>query len=773
MKARRDKNGTKRSNENAQEKADTRDKPKAVFTNTEEEQRIRYNRQKNDNYLISTNSKRLKRMADEANLTDKVDGKAKELVVLEIVNEETEEPRPEPIEDDSFEEIKKTKVVERYYTLQTDAPMCKLCLQLMQNRLPCRCIKYCDYCLSSEHLRQKCNDYRCLICDGPHQTNRCRKNVQLLHCRKCGRNHRENAPCLIFMSKSLKSRIIEKGDVNQPICADCRQPGHLFCSLDNKANVDELLEALGLHDQNENNNKMKIKKPIKEKVSKIVKTENEYKEKIEENTDNKARDQLSTRNSNKNTLNNSTKKDHKEDYNITHFDTKVKNYGTNSFERKDKSSLTNFNQNFFEETRYQQSERRNKPNQNNSYVEHSGVVIRRNNKESTKQKWNKAPPASSTNSKNSDYQTYEKKPNQKVSHKKRRGKNGPPKDPNKEDELFLMQISEIKNHIPEISKYQVKESKAEKELNLTKTLSIIKESGQIEQYVATGDKNEANRNAKTSLKNKNTNKKIQLIKDHLKDSFSLDEKDHNLIARKDLSIKTSLISSFEYNPYRDSQAPELFYSKLLENLSLNSLISFLFVDNQRLKKVNESVFYEINKHEDGNLKCIYSDFNLIAKDNVIEEMDKDHLVPRKLFDGKKGGHFKLNLHNLFPASKVANNLRAHKLLFLSSDKVHEPENITSNEFGTFWNGDPGFFIPKNNIGVFARAWLYSYVKYNKIINKDLINKDILNFIIQKASSEPVSDWEKRRNFIVEKVQFDRNPFVDLPHLALRLNFQNE
>jgi endonuclease I len=47
---------------------------------------------------------------------------------------------------------------------------------------------------------------------------------------------------------------------------------------------------------------------------------------------------------------------------------------------------------------------------------------------------------------------------------------------------------------------------------------------------------------------------------------------------------------------------------------------------------------------------------------------------------------------------------------------------------------------------------------------------LLDWAIEVAANEPVTLWEKHRNAELFRLQGNRNPFIDFPHLAKKIDF---
>lgn len=115
-----------------------------------------------------------------------------------------------------------------------------------------------------------------------------------------------------------------------------------------------------------------------------------------------------------------------------------------------------------------------------------------------------------------------------------------------------------------------------------------------------------------------------------------------------------------------------------------------------------------------------------------------------------------DLHNIYPAEKRV-QLDRRNLLFdkvSTSDPLPEPTCVYKM-FG-------GQIEPNNEIkGEVARAILYMHAEY------DLKVPGPINMFIDWSNMDPPGKDEKMRNDLIEKIQGNRNRFIDTPGLSER------
>jgi endonuclease G, mitochondrial len=70
------------------------------------------------------------------------------------------------------------------------------------------------------------------------------------------------------------------------------------------------------------------------------------------------------------------------------------------------------------------------------------------------------------------------------------------------------------------------------------------------------------------------------------------------------------------------------------------------------------------------------------------------------------------------------------------------------------------FEPENNKGIVARAVLYFLVRYPKSIK--VYTKDAIDMLLKWSAAQPVTLYEKHRNWEICLLLGNRNPFIDFP-----------
>ncbi len=149
-------------------------------------------------------------------------------------------------------------------------------------------------------------------------------------------------------------------------------------------------------------------------------------------------------------------------------------------------------------------------------------------------------------------------------------------------------------------------------------------------------------------------------------------------------------------------------------------------------------------------------------------MNTEHTFPQSKFD--KQEPMKGDVHHLFPVDACTNGRRssfkfgnvvvANGGTFGSMDYKDEFGNPYGfSKLGSS-NGRTVFEPPLIHKGDVARAMFYFVIRYGNYSNfLDDVQEAVLR---QWAIDDPVSEYERIRNSKIEKLQWNRNPFIDCP-----------
>lgn len=146
-------------------------------------------------------------------------------------------------------------------------------------------------------------------------------------------------------------------------------------------------------------------------------------------------------------------------------------------------------------------------------------------------------------------------------------------------------------------------------------------------------------------------------------------------------------------------------------------------------------------------------------------INTEHTWPQSKFTGKFDRETqKSDLHHLYPTDSEMNSIRGNNK-FGEVAKDDRPLKCPASRYGQpAEGGDEVFEPPKEHKGNVARALFYFSVRYEMPIGG--VQEQTLRRWNQE---DPVDDEEIRRNNEIQKVQGNRNPFVDYPELVEKIS----
>ncbi len=145
----------------------------------------------------------------------------------------------------------------------------------------------------------------------------------------------------------------------------------------------------------------------------------------------------------------------------------------------------------------------------------------------------------------------------------------------------------------------------------------------------------------------------------------------------------------------------------------------------------------------------------------IDPYSLEHLVPQSWFE--RARPMRTDLHILSPVENSANSARGNLPLQDLNGNGHEVAGGAS---------DLKAFDPKLGKGEAARATLYFLLRHPGLIGDqpgEYTPQD-LQRMLRWHKQYPVSDFERHKNAEIQQIQGNRNPLVDFPELADRIDF---
>lgn len=156
----------------------------------------------------------------------------------------------------------------------------------------------------------------------------------------------------------------------------------------------------------------------------------------------------------------------------------------------------------------------------------------------------------------------------------------------------------------------------------------------------------------------------------------------------------------------------------------------------------------------------------VGKDNIPDgtKINCEHTWPQSKFTSSFPKDMqKSDLHHLFPTDSRANSIRGNSNFteVARDDGELAQGNCTISKYGqSTVSRSGGFEPPLAQKGNTARAIFYFSVRYKMDVPQN--EEDVLR---RWNDLDPVDQEEVRHNDEIEKVQGNRNPFIDFPNLA--------
>jgi len=121
---------------------------------------------------------------------------------------------------------------------------------------------------------------------------------------------------------------------------------------------------------------------------------------------------------------------------------------------------------------------------------------------------------------------------------------------------------------------------------------------------------------------------------------------------------------------------------------------------------------------------------------------------------------KADLHHLFACQPGCNSFRSN-IPYWQFDPTEE---VVREECG---RREDNKFEPEQGKGAVARATMYFLVRYPGEVGDSSgeLTKSRAKVLLDWHNAYPVDEYERHRNWLTEKAQGNRNPFIDFPEIA--------
>lgn len=202
----------------------------------------------------------------------------------------------------------------------------------------------------------------------------------------------------------------------------------------------------------------------------------------------------------------------------------------------------------------------------------------------------------------------------------------------------------------------------------------------------------------------------------------------------------------------------------------------------------EYVYPSVDKRRDGTLRSIYSGKSFSAEEIIRADLEVDrilatasealrvtggsealdvleasfpynceHVVPQSWFG--KANPQRGDLHHLFTCESGCNSFRGNIAYWDFPDFEEAIRDLCGKR-------EPERFEPSAGKAAIARATLYFMLRYPGTIS-NRYDEERLKMLVSWSNSKKVDDWERHRNAEIQKLQGNRNPFIDHAGLAER------
>ncbi|WP_405141110.1 endonuclease [Paenibacillus sp. FSL H7-0942] len=225
--------------------------------------------------------------------------------------------------------------------------------------------------------------------------------------------------------------------------------------------------------------------------------------------------------------------------------------------------------------------------------------------------------------------------------------------------------------------------------------------------------------------------------------------------------------------------------------SLNELLTHTHENQPNYGSSGQHLKTWVDLHSDGTFRSIYSgkeadpvsvlkeDQEFLQQQDVTSEgglpLNIEHVVPQSYFNKREP--MRGDLHHLFYCEIGCNSYRGNKVY--EDFPNFNPERIMTNDStrdhcGMETGGDArtgGEFEPEYGKGFVARATLYFLMRHGDQIKPEFRSKFNVQVLLDWHKQFPPNLlYEKHRNQAIFRIQGNRNPFIDMPELASKIDF---
>jgi hypothetical protein len=222
-----------------------------------------------------------------------------------------------------------------------------------------------------------------------------------------------------------------------------------------------------------------------------------------------------------------------------------------------------------------------------------------------------------------------------------------------------------------------------------------------------------------------------------------------------------------YQPVADSfekSDPRELFGKLHDHLKNT---------HDRLDELPADILYStVDRRPDGALYYLYSGDGPKAEEQApvretrdLTQYNIEHVVPKSWFEAQLP--MRDDLHHLFTEQRHCNSQRGNLPLREVESGAKELKSC-----GLLQESHGKAFEPKSGKGEAARAILYFVTRHPGLLgdsSKEMTSEDLPK-LLEWHREYPVTDYERHRNTSIQDSQGNRNPFIDFPELAAKVDF---
>ncbi len=250
--------------------------------------------------------------------------------------------------------------------------------------------------------------------------------------------------------------------------------------------------------------------------------------------------------------------------------------------------------------------------------------------------------------------------------------------------------------------------------------------------------------------NQNTTEK-GVIYIHVKENFN------------EFDIAISLVANFQFQGDYYSGSANLYGKQLIDWLKTKTYTT----TSLTYKEARVEMWGAID-NVNGEVECVYTGKKVVTDgipDVNTTKFNTEHTWPQAY--GAENEPQKSDIFHIYPSYEIANSKRANLPFdFVANTPSYSDggSKLGNNKYGTL------VFEPRDaHKGNVARSIFYFFVRYNNSLQgQTFLNKQHEEALRQFMLIDPVDDAERKRCDEIEKLQKNRNPFIDHPEFVNRI-----